>query len=61
MVYFSKGTRGKQTNYLMMHLVDGRVQLVLKTRKRVEISTQAVFIDGIWHKVNTLKPLTSFA
>lgn len=37
----------------MMHLVDGRVQLVLKTRKKMEISTQAVFIDGIWHKVET--------
>lgn len=36
----------------MMHLYNGRVQLVLKTKKRVEISTQGVFNDGIWHKVN---------
>lgn len=35
----------------MMHLYNGRVQLVLKTRKRIEISTQAVFNDGLWHKV----------
>lgn len=37
----------------MMHLYNGRVQLVLKTRKRVEISTQAVFNDGLWHKVKS--------
>lgn len=49
-----QGTRGKQTNYLMMRLYNGRVQLVLKTRKRVEISTQAVFNDGIWHKVRVI-------
>lgn len=35
----------------MMHLYNGRIQLVLKTRKRVELSTQAVFNDGLWHKV----------
>jgi len=49
------GTRGKQNNYLMMHLYNGRVQLVLKTRKRVEISTQAVFNDGLWHKIQLVK------
>lgn len=25
--------------------------MVLKTRKRIEIATQAVFNDGLWHKV----------
>lgn len=44
-------------NYLMMHLYNGRVQLVLKTRKRLEISTQAVFNDGIWHKVTHLNQI----
>ncbi|XP_025195973.1 laminin subunit alpha-1 [Melanaphis sacchari] len=55
LIFMLIGTRGKQTNYLLMHLYNGRVQLVLKTRKRVEISTQAVFNDGIWHKIQLVK------
>ncbi|VVC37186.1 Hypothetical protein CINCED_3A012310 [Cinara cedri] len=55
LIFMMIGTRGKQTNYMMMHLYNGRIQLVLKTRKRLEISTQAVFNDGIWHKVQVIK------
>ncbi|XP_050425592.1 laminin subunit alpha-1 isoform X2 [Adelges cooleyi] len=55
LVFLLIGNRAKQNNYLAMRLYNGRVQLVLKNRKRMEISTQAVFNDGMWHRVQLIK------
>lgn len=38
----------------MASLQNGRLHVVLKGRKKVEVSAQAVLNDGTWHHVSEL-------
>lgn len=41
----------RPSHYLMGALKNGRLQVVFKGRKKIELAPQAVCNDGIWHKV----------
>ncbi|KAK9510148.1 hypothetical protein O3M35_004992 [Rhynocoris fuscipes] len=41
----------RPNHYLLGALRNGRVQIVFKGRKKIELGSQAVCNDGIWHKV----------
>uniref|UniRef100_A0A0A9YKQ2 Laminin subunit alpha-1 n=1 Tax=Lygus hesperus TaxID=30085 RepID=A0A0A9YKQ2_LYGHE len=51
LIFMIPGVRGKQPHYLMAALRNGRVQIVLKGRRKIETTAQAVFNDGMWHKL----------
>ncbi|XP_046676227.1 laminin subunit alpha-1 isoform X3 [Homalodisca vitripennis] len=48
LIFIVPGVRGKQ-HFIMVSLQNGRLHVVLKGRKKVEISAQAVLNDGTWH------------
>ncbi|XP_066906769.1 laminin subunit alpha-1 [Halyomorpha halys] len=51
LIFMIPGVKGKQPHYLMAALRNGRVQIVLKGRRKIETTAHAVFNDGVWHKM----------
>ncbi|BES88583.1 laminin subunit [Nesidiocoris tenuis] len=51
LIFMIPGVRNKQPHYLMAALRNGRVQIVLKGRRKIETTAQAVFNDGMWHNL----------
>ncbi|XP_054282487.1 laminin subunit alpha-1 [Macrosteles quadrilineatus] len=54
LIFVVPGVRGKQ-HFIMVSLQNGRLHTVLKGRKKVELSSQAVLNDGAWHHVTIQK------
>uniref|UniRef100_A0A8D8X2U9 Laminin subunit alpha-1 n=1 Tax=Cacopsylla melanoneura TaxID=428564 RepID=A0A8D8X2U9_9HEMI len=55
LVFIVPGNKGKQSHYLMTSLRNGRLSVVLKTRAKVEVMSQAVLNDGHWHTLRIEK------
>uniref|UniRef100_T1HX12 Laminin subunit alpha-2 n=1 Tax=Rhodnius prolixus TaxID=13249 RepID=T1HX12_RHOPR len=50
LLFIIPGAR-RPSHYLMGALKNGRLQVVFKGRKKIELAPQAVCNDGIWHKI----------
>ncbi|KAL1457475.1 hypothetical protein WDU94_007703, partial [Cyamophila willieti] len=55
LLFIVPGNKGKQSHYLITSLRNGRLSVVLKTRAKVEVMSQAVLNDGHWHMVRIEK------
>ncbi|XP_014250027.1 laminin subunit alpha-1 isoform X2 [Cimex lectularius] len=51
LLFIIPGGKGHLHHYLMASLKNGRVQVVLKGSRRIHTKGQAVFNDGLWHRM----------
>lgn len=45
---------GKQKHFLLVTLKNGQVQVVLKAKRKLELTSARGFSDGAWHHVSHL-------